>query len=170
MTLSRSLQHRLEALVVLRIDRQRYVHVRSAEWIFPVGGNVIPNVIQNGRARRHALTEFLGETIQRWVRHPKCLETLIAECDAQPPGETWYPPVICGRHVWDEAAQHFASLRGVIHAKDHVLSFIRRRTWAQDRRLYVAHFECGNVRYRHDDTNLRIRFIALGLVVFLRSR
>src|ERR1700730_13970413 len=79
MTLSRSLQHRLEALVVLRIDRQRYVHVRSAEWIFPVGGSVITDIIQNGRARRHALTEFLGETIQRCLRHSQCLETLITE-------------------------------------------------------------------------------------------
>jgi hypothetical protein len=70
------------------------------------------------------------------------------------------PTVIRRCHVWENAAQHFTSLCRIVYAKYHVFSSVRRRTRAQGRRLYVAHVEHGNCRYRHNGSYLRFRFIA----------
>ena len=77
-----ALQHRLEAFVVIRVDRQSNVRVGGAEGVFPVRRSVVADVVEDGRSRRHTLTEFLGKTIQRCLWYSQRLEALIRECDA----------------------------------------------------------------------------------------
>src|ERR1700730_7112062 len=157
MTLSRSLQNRFQAMFVLRINRQRHVHVHAAKWIFPVSRSVITHIIKDGRARRHAFAEFFGEAVQRCLGYSQCFETLIGESNSQPTGKGWRPPVIRWRYVGDQSTHHFPSLCGIVDAKYYVFSFVWRRPWAQDRRLYIAHFEHGNVRCRHRHPDLCFR-------------
>src|ERR1700688_981892 len=47
--------------------------------------------------------------------------------------------------MWDNTAQHFTSLHGIVDAKDNVFSSIRRRARTQNRRLNITYFECGNI-------------------------
>src|ERR1700719_1767015 len=68
-TLSSSLQNCLEALVVLRVDRQGDMHVRVAKWIFPVPWIIRTDVIQKQCSRRHAFAEFRREAFERCLRH-----------------------------------------------------------------------------------------------------
>src|SRR6202040_1804315 len=153
MTLSRPLENCFQAMVVLRINRQRHVHVHAAKWIFPVSRSVITHIIKDGRARRHAFAEFFGEAVQGCLGHSQRLETLISKSNSQPAGERWYPPIIRWGYVREQSTHHFPGLCGIVDAKYYVFSFIWRRPRAQNCRLYIAHFERGNVcrRHRHSD-------------------
>src|ERR1700731_3233540 len=83
-TLSSPLQNCLQALLVLRIDRQGHMHVRGAKWIFPVPWIIRTDVIQKQCSRRHSFAEFRREAFERSLRHAECLETLIRKSDSQP--------------------------------------------------------------------------------------
>src|ERR1700680_2155947 len=70
---------------------------------------------------------------------------MIGEGDTHPPRKRRQPPIVGWGHVRDNTAQHFTSLRGVVDAQNNVLSPIRRRARAQNRRLYIAYFEYGDL-------------------------
>src|ERR1700722_4567737 len=74
---------------------------------------------------------------------------MIGEGDTHPPGQRRQPPIVGWRYVRDNTAQHFTSLRGVVDAQNDVLSPIRRRARAQNRRLYIAYFEYGILVCQH---------------------
>src|ERR1700688_2237447 len=74
---------------------------------------------------------------------------MIGESDTHPPGQRRQPPIVGWRYVRDNTAQHFTSLRGVVDAQNNVLSPIRRRARAQNRCLYIAYFEYGDLVCRH---------------------
>src|SRR5580700_4885025 len=157
MTLSRPLENCFQAMVVLRINRQRHVHVHAAKRIFPVSRSVITYIIKDGRARRHAFAEFFGEAVQGYLGHSQRFETVISKSNSQPAGERWYPPIIRWGYVREQSPHHFPCLCGIVDAKYYVFSFIWRRPWAQNCRLYIAHLERGNVSWRRRHPDLCFR-------------
>ena len=74
---------------------------------------------------------------------------MIGEGDTHPPRQRRQPPIVGWRYVRDNSAQHFTSLRGVVDAQNDVLPPIRRRARAQNRCLYIAYFEYGDLVCRH---------------------
>src|ERR1700722_13340116 len=165
-TLSRSLQNRFQAAVVFRINRQSHVHVHAAKWIFPVSRSVITHIIKNGGPRRHTFSEFFGEAVQRCLGYSQCFETLIGESNSQPAGKGWRPPVIRWRYVGDQSTHHFPPLCRIVDSKYYVFSFVWRRPWAQNCRLYIAHLERGNVSCRHHHPDFCFRSHRLRRVSF----
>src|SRR5215470_16653164 len=141
MTLARELQDLLQVLIALGVNRQRDVHVRCAEWLFPVGWRIGAKIIQNCRARGHALSEFDRKTVEGRRRYAQRLEPLERERYPQPAGQGWHPPFGSGRDVRKDPTQHLPSLLGVAYAENDVFSAVWFGARAQDGCLYVARFE-----------------------------
>jgi rhodanese-related sulfurtransferase len=75
-----------------------------------------------------------------WLRSlPASMDDKYHQCDG----------AVSRRQVWNDTAQHFTSLGSVVYAKDDVLTPMRRRTRAQNGRLYVPYFEDRNICCRH---------------------
>ena len=81
MSPARKLQDPLQVLLVLGVDRQGDVKVRAAERVFPVGGRIGAEIMQDRSTRGHALSEFDRETVQGCLRHAQRLEALEGEGD-----------------------------------------------------------------------------------------
>src|SRR6516162_7290446 len=124
MSLARELKDLLQVLFVLRIDRQGDVKVRAAERVFPVGGRIGAEIMQDRGARSHALSEFDRKTVQRRLRQAQCLEALEREGDSQPAGQRRHPPLVGGRDVRKDPPQHFTSLSGVAYTEKDVFAAI----------------------------------------------
>src|SRR5262249_43381197 len=142
-----------------RVDCKRDMHVRRAERVFPVGGGVIADIVEDRGPRRHALAELFGEALERRLRHSQGLEALMGERDAQPTRKTRLPPSVRRCYMREKTAQHLAPLRGVVDAKNDVLAGGRTRAWPKYRCLYVAQVESRGVRHRPADFNLRVHCV-----------
>src|SRR5580698_5570471 len=104
-------------------------------------GGVFADVMQLSRTRRHSLTELLGKTLERRLRHAEALEPRERERCAHP-GIARRTLRMGGRGDDLAKAAHQRSTRGaVVDPKQNVRGGKRSRTRTQHAALNVAEFE-----------------------------